>query len=335
MAPVANTRIQLNALGKRENMQIIRDTVADPGPNQVRIAVAASGVSLADITIRHGMYPEGAKLPFTLGYDCVGKIDAVGPGVTRWKPGDRVAAITVRGANTRYLLWSADDLYPVPEGLDDAVAVSLILNYVTAYQSLHRHAKAKAGDRILVQSAAGGVGTALCELGRLAGLTVYGTASAKKHDLVRSLGATPIDYQKENIPARIRELTGDGVDIAIDGIGGESFSTSYATLRRGGLFVGLGYQTQLDRPFWGRVSTFGRLLGMMLKPDGRKAGFYGIMFMKRDHQDWFAEDLAILFRLANEGKLRPIIHARLPLEEAVRAHEMLESGAVTGKLVLV
>lgn len=334
MSSVKNTRILLTRLGDRSGMQVVHDTVGDPPPGQVRIKVLVSGLSQADITIRHGMYPESAPLPFTLGYDLVGVIDQLGEGVTGWRVGDRVAAITVRGANTRYLSWPANDLTLVPEGLSDDVAVSLILNGVTAYQVLHRHAHLQKGQRVLVQSAAGGVGSLLCELAVHAGAQVVGTASPRKHELVRSLGASPIDYRKPDRVAQIRALTDGGVDIAVDGVGGTSYSDSYAALRRGGRFVAIGFSAELTRRF-GRLGTFARMARMMVTPDGKKVGFYGIMFLKRDHPDWFTQDLSTLFQLALAGTLKPRIFAKMPLEECSKAHELLEAGEVAGKIVLV
>jgi NADPH:quinone reductase-like Zn-dependent oxidoreductase len=328
-----NQRVIIRAYGHADRLELVDEPVPAPGAGEIRIAVEAAGVSQADITIRHGMYPQRAALPFGLGYDVVGRVDAVGPGVTRWRAGDRVAAITVRGGYARYLCWPADDVAAVPEELDAAKAVSLLLNYLTAYQLLHRKAKVQRGERVLVTSAAGGVGSALLQLGRLAGLELVGTASTGKLELVRSLGATAIDYAREDVVARVRESGGG--DVALDAIGGVNFTRAYRTLRRGGRFVGYGFTSKMGSPWRGRIDTFARLAWMMLLPDGRSASFYGIMFMKRSHPDWFWEDLATLFRLHSEGAIDPIVAGRLPLTEARKAHEMIESGAVQGKLVLL
>ncbi len=128
-------------------------------------------------------------------------------------------------------------LVPVPDGLDTAKTVSLVLNYLTAHRMLHRSAQVKRGERILVHGAAGGVGTALLQLGKEAGLEMYGTASKGKHELVSSPGALPIDYRSEDFVERICSLTGDGVDAVFDGIGGKNLSRSYSTLRKGGAIV--------------------------------------------------------------------------------------------------
>lgn len=150
------------------------------------------------------------------------------------------------GTHTQCVVVPAGELVLVPHGLDVAEAASVTVNYVTAYQMLYRVAKARPGERILVHGAAGGVGTAMLQLGRLQGLDMYGTASAGKHDLVRELGATPIDYKSEDFVERIRSLTGNGVDAVFDAVGGENAVRSWKTLRRGGRLVVYGLSSGLD-----------------------------------------------------------------------------------------
>jgi len=130
------------------------------------------------------------------------------------------------------------------------------------------------------------VGTALLQLGKLQGLELYSRASTGKLELVRSLGTTPIDYTREDFARRVRELAPGGVDVALDAMGGVNFSRAYSTLKRGGHFIAYGYTSKMDSPIWGRIDTFARFGWMMMKPDGRKATFHGIMFMKEDHPDW-------------------------------------------------
>lgn len=316
-------------------LEAVEGELPEPAADQVLISVEAAGVSQADITIRQGMYPQSAPLPFTLGYDVVGRVDKVGSQVRSLRVGQRVAAITVRGSYTRYLCWPAEDVTPVPEGVEPAKAVCLLLNYMTAYQMLHRVARIRGGEKVLVTSAAGGVGSALLELGRLAGLKIHGTASTGKLEMVRRLGATPIDYTREDFVARVREAEPQGLDLALDAIGGTNFTRAYSTLRRGGRFIGYGFTSAMGSPLWGRIDTFARLGRMFLTPDGRKASFHGIMFMKRDHPDWFREDLTTLLNLHAEGKLDPLVADKLPLTEAQRALELLDTGKVQGKLVLI
>jgi NADPH2:quinone reductase len=163
---------------------------------------------------------------------------------------------------------------------------------------------------------------------------MYGTASSGKLETVRSLGATPIDYTREDFAKRVRELVPGGLDVALDAIGGDNFTRAYSTLKRGGHFVGYGFTSTMNNPLWGRINTFSRLGWMMMKPDGRKASFYSIMLTKKSHPDWFREDLTALLELHRQGTLAPVVGGTLPLTEASRALELLDSGKVTGKLVL-
>ena len=172
-----------------------------------------------------------------MGYDVVGEIDQLGDGVSGFQLGDRVADMTVLGSNAAYRTLRADDLTRVPAGVDAAEAAALILSWTTAYQLLHRAARVQRGQRVLVQGAAGAVGQALLVLGRLAGLELWGTARGEHAALVRELGATPIDYQREDFT---RVLPG-GFDVVFDGIGEDGYRRSFAALKRGGLLCAYGY----------------------------------------------------------------------------------------------
>jgi NADPH2:quinone reductase len=175
-------------------------------------------------------------LPFTLGEDVVGAVDKLGEGVSSLELGQNVAGATfslgVGGGYTEFICLPEGELVPVPLGLDPAEAVCLVANYLTAHLHLHRIARVRSGERVLVHGAAGGVGTSLLELGKLAGLEMYGTASKYNHELVSALGATPIDYHTEDFVERIRSLTGDGVDAVVDTVGGASGWCGWAQPRR-------------------------------------------------------------------------------------------------------
>jgi NADPH:quinone reductase-like Zn-dependent oxidoreductase len=264
----------------------------------------------------------------------VGVVDKLGEGVTRVKVGQRVADLTVIGAYAEYICLPASQLTYVPEGLDPAEAVSLVLSYVTAYQMLQRVAKVTRGQRILIHGAGGAVGTALLQLGKLLDLEMYGTASKSKHELVKQLGATPIDYKGEDFVEVIRRLTNDGVDVVFDSIGGDNFKRSFSVLQRGGKLVAFGfYNTSLGKS--GSIPLdFMSLQLWNLWPNGRSATLYSIGAMRHKHPDWFLEDLTTLFGLLAEDKIKPIIAAKMPLTEARRAHELIENAQVQGKIVL-
>jgi NADPH:quinone reductase len=215
-----NRRIVVPRYGGPEVMTIVEEPIPEPRLREIRVRIIAAGVGYPDVLIREGTYPGGPRPPFTPGYELIGTVDKLGAGASGFELGQRVGAITVYGSHADYLCVPEWWLVPVPERLDPAEAAIVVFNYVTAYQMLHRTARAREGERVLVHGAAGGVGTALLQLGRLAGLELYGTGSGTQAGVISALGATPIDYTKGSFVERIRELTGEGVDVVLDGIGG-------------------------------------------------------------------------------------------------------------------
>src|SRR5690242_18004836 len=224
---------------------MIEEECPEPKHGEVRVRVLAAGVSLPDLMMREGIHPETPPLPFTPGWDLIGIVDRLGNDVSGIEPGQIVAALPIRGAYAEFVCLPRRELVPVPSGLDPLEAVSLILNYVTAYQMLHRSAKVRVGQRVLIHGAAGGVGTALLQLGRLAGLVMYGTCSSRGASAVSDLGGVPIDYQHQDFVKEIQRLTGDGVDAVFDPIGGAHLWHSRKALRPGGMVVGYGLITSL------------------------------------------------------------------------------------------
>ena len=174
----------------------------------------------------------------------------------------------------------------------------------------------------------------MLQLGKLLNLEMYGTASKSKHELVKRLGATPIDYKSEDFVERIRSLTGDGVDAAFDPIGGDNFKRSFSALRRGGKLVAYGFYNAVLGKGSSIPLDFVRLQLWNFWPNGRSTAFYSIGPLRQKHADWFAEDLTKLFDLLAQNKIKPIVAARMPLAEARRAHELVEQAQVQGKIVL-
>jgi NADPH:quinone reductase-like Zn-dependent oxidoreductase len=328
-------RIVISRFGGPEVLDVVEDELRDASEGEVRVKVLAAGVSWVERMMRRGSYPGQPKPPFTPGYDVVGVIDQRGPGASRFAEGERVAALTIHGGYAEYVYLREEELVPVPAGIDPAEAVCLVLNYVTAYQMLHRTAELASGRSALVHSAAGGVGTALLELGRLAGITAYATASAAKHELVTRLGGRAIDYRKEDFVRAVRGLTGGaGVDAVFDAVGGRHWLRSARCLRAGGQLVAYGSQHEVGQSRLAALAEdAGSALLLALWP-GRRFRFYAITSMKRDHPDWFREDLTALFALLAQGKIHPVIMERIPWREARRAQEILDQGAIQGKLVL-
>jgi NADPH:quinone reductase-like Zn-dependent oxidoreductase len=215
-------RVVVEHFGGPEVVRVVEDDDPKPGPGEVRVRVLAAGVSFTDALIRAGTYLGGPKPPFTPGYELVGVVEELGPGCSRLRVGVRIGALTVWGADAERVCVPEQYAVAVPEDLDPGEVVSLIFPYMTAYQMLHRTARVQSGESVLVHGAAGRVGTAALELGAVAGLRLFGTASARDHAVVERLGAVWIDYHNEDFLARVRELTGgEGVDVVLNGIGGK------------------------------------------------------------------------------------------------------------------
>ncbi|HEY9650040.1 MAG TPA: alcohol dehydrogenase catalytic domain-containing protein, partial [Coleofasciculaceae cyanobacterium] len=201
-------RVIITHHGGPEVLQVIEDELPEPQAGEVRVKILATSAAFTDVLVREGLYPGIPPVPFSPGYDIVGSIDKLGTGVSTLKLRQRVVALTIVGGYAEYLCLPAAELVPIPVNVDPIEAVCLVLSYVTAYQLLHRVAKVKPGERILIHGAGGAVGMALLQLGKLKNLEMYGTASQGKHEFVSHLGATPIDYQNEDFVERIRQLTG-------------------------------------------------------------------------------------------------------------------------------
>ncbi len=342
-----HTRIVVTHYGGPDALRVVEEERPEPKDGEVRVRVLAAGVSLPDVMMREGIHPETPRVPFTPGWDLVGVVDRVGGGVTGIEPGQVVAALPISGAYAEFVCLRQRELVPVPAGLDPAEAVSLILNYVTAYQMLHRSAAVKPGQRVLIHGAAGGVGSALVQLGRLDGLEMYGTCSSRGASAVSDLGGIPIDYRHQDFVREVQRLTGDGVDVAFDGIGGTHIWRSRKALRRGGTVVAYGLTSSLrgGRLASGRsgrrhrfhaIAIFGLYIaGGRLLPGRKRVVPYSIQWLKRLKPAVFRQDLIALFDLLQQQKIRPLIAQRFPLADAAHAHELLGQGGVTGKIVLV
>jgi NADPH2:quinone reductase len=296
---------------------------------------------------REGIHPETPQVPFTPGWDLVGVVDRVGDGVKGVSLGEAVTSMPISGAYTEFICLPEKELVPVPSGLDPAEAVSLVLNYITAYQMLHRTANIRQGQRVLIHGAAGGVGTALLQLGRLVGLEMYGTCSSRSAETVHNLGGVAIDYEHQDFVQELQALSPPGVDVVFDSIGGSHIWRSRKALCRGGKVVAYGMTGSLSggRLASGRsggrhphrgIAIFGLYIaGSWLLPGRKRVAPYSIQTLKRLKPAWFREDLIELLGLLKQEKIKPLIAQRLPLVEARKAHELLGRGGVTGKIVLV
>ena len=342
-----NRRIVIGRYGGPDELRLIEEECPIPKRGEVLVKVLAAGVSLPDVMMREGIHPETPRVPFTPGWDLIGVVDRLGDGVSGIEPGQMVAALPISGAYAEFICLPQRQLVPVPPGLDPAEAVSLILNYVTAYQMLHRSAKVTRGQRVLIHGAAGGVGTALLQLGRLAGLEMYGTCSSRGSSTVCELGATPIDYKQRDFVEEIRRLTRDGVDVVFDGIGGTHIWRSRKALRPGGKVVAYGLTGSLRagrlassrsgvRNRFGPLAIFGLCIaGSWLLPGRKRVVPYSIQWLERLKPAFFRLDLIALFDLLQQKKIKPLVARRFPLTEARQAQELLGKEGVVGKFVLV
>ena len=308
----------IDQFGGREELHVADVPKPSPGRKEVLIRVKAAGVNPVDAKIRQGLLRARLphQFPIILGWDVAGEVEALGPGVRGFKPGDAVYAyarkpIVKDGCYAEYVVLpeSAVALKPVSAGFAEAAAVPLAA--LTAWQSLFDAAGLKRGHTVLVHAAAGGVGGFAVQLARARGARVVATASAANHEYVRSLGVRQvIDYRSEDFVAATRRLFPGGVDVAFDTVGGEVQRRTAEAVKPGGVLVS--------------ILAFEDEAGVRARGVEPRYVFVSPQ----------AGQLKRLARLVEGGKLKIHLAARLPLEQAARAHEMIESGHTRGKIVL-
>ncbi|MFG2573409.1 medium chain dehydrogenase/reductase family protein [Streptomyces sp. NPDC048481] len=346
MEAVVNTAEELVEIvlpGKVEpdGLEIRHGRVPAPGPGQVLVEMEATGVSCAEQQMRRGRYYDQPPFPFVPGYDLVGTVRATGAGVPADLTGARVAALVKVGAWASHVLVDAADAVPVPDGIDPSDAETLVLNGVTAWQMLHRRARVRAGQTVLVHGANGGVGSILVQLARAAGAHVIGTASARHHDALREQGVTPVDHRAGNVAARVRALAPGGVDAVFDHVGGPGVVDSWKLLAPGGTLVSYGTASTRDAEGsarWPVLKLLGRLWLWNALPNRRRACFFNVWAGRALSRNRFRArlraDLAAIFAALERGDVTPRIAARYPLADVAEALRLAESGTVAGKVLL-
>lgn len=315
--------------GGPEVLQVIENDLRPPHPNEVRIKVLAAPVSLPDVEARYGHSPFKLKTPFVPGYAVIGDMDAIGKAASKSVIGERVAALTGYGGYSEYIYLEESDLIPAPGSIDPIAAAPLILNYIVAYQALHRSAKVQEGDKMLIIGASGGIGTAFLQLGKIVGLKMYGLASKSKHQVLIDYGAVPIDYHTQDYVKLIQDAEPGGIDAVFDGIGGPYIQESFSLLRNSGIYVGYCNPKTVS----GLIRYLGRVTLNNLLPNGRSARFYGTG-VSRFNRKPFLEDWAALFKLLEKDKINPIIAETYPIIKAAEANQLLENGDIVGNIVL-
>ena len=318
--------IQITHTGGPEVLEAVDLPVPDPGPDQVRLRHEAIGINFIDTYHRTGLYP--LKLPITLGQEAAGVVDAVGEGVTGFKPGDRAAYTGQFGAYAEYNVVPASRLLHLPAGVSAEVAAGAMLKGMTAEFLLLRCRPVKAGDHILVHAAAGGVGAILCQWGKALGAHVIGAVGSEdKATLARQHGCEEVIlYRDEDVAARVKEITGGaGVPVVYDGVGAATFEASLSSLSRRGMLV-----------------SFGNASGPAPAIEPARLSRMGSLFLTRPtlfdyiaKPDELAESSAALFHVIETGAVKIDIGQTFKLADARKAHEALESRGTVGSSLLI
>ncbi|WP_433891155.1 medium chain dehydrogenase/reductase family protein [Streptomyces sp. CA-111067] len=335
------TEVVLPGTVEPEGLQIRHGAVPTAGPGQVLIRTEATGVSFAEQQMRRGRYYDQPPFPFVPGYDLVGTVLATGEDVDPALAGQRVAALVKVGGWASHVLVEAADTVPVPDGIGAAEAETVVVNGITAWQMLHRKARVRAGQTILVHGANGGVGSVLVQLAQAAGVKVIGTASARHHDALRERGVSPVDYRTGDIPAQVRALAPGGVDAVFDHVGGRGITDSWRLLAPGGTLVSYGSAATRDdagSKQWPVFKLLARIWLWNALPNRRSAYFFNVWagraFSKPRFRSRLRTDLTHVFTAVTRGEVTPQIAATFPLTAAPEAIRLAESGTAAGKVIL-
>jgi NADPH:quinone reductase-like Zn-dependent oxidoreductase len=326
--------VVLEHTGGPDALQVVDLPVPAVGEGEVLVRVAAAGIAYAQVMMRHGTYTHAPPFPFVPGAEVVGRVRGVGANVVDWQVGDRVTAFSSVGGYAEWIVLPAASLVRVPALLDDAEVAALPMNYVAAHQLLHRIAKVHRGETVVVHGAAGGVGTALLQLARDAGLRVIGTAKAHDLALVESLGAIGIDYTTGDVVVQVHSRMGP-VDVVLDPIGGDHILLSRRLLAPGGRLIAYGFSGPGAASPEAVATLRERLAAWSSAEHGIHAELYSLGQINRRTPSLIRDDLARVVQLLAERRIAPIIAGRLPLAQVQEAHRQLEAGGVSGKLVLL
>ena len=334
-------QVWITKAGAPEVLQVREAPDPSPGPGEVRIRVQASGVNFADLMARMGLYPDAPKIPCVVGYEVAGVVDAVGQGVTGFHSGDAVMSMTNFGGYSDVVCAPAEQVIPRPSRMSAQEGAAFLVSYLTAYVLLVVMGSLRKGDRVLIQSAAGGLGLAALDICRVQGATTIGLASPSKHGFLRERGLDhAIDSRASNWTREIREITkGEGVEVVLNSQGGKSLSQSYDLLAPTGRLLTFGASSiaagtrRSVRALLSFVTSTPRFAPLRLMNDSR--GVLGLHIGHFRGQEpkvrvW-AEQLLAWY---NEGKLHPHVDQAFAFSEAAAAHQHLHDRRATGKVVL-
>ena len=319
--------IRVHKTGGPEVLQFEDITLPQPGPGELLVANRAIGLNFIDTYFRSGLYP-APQLPFVLGNEFAGEVLAVGPNVTEFKPGDRVASVATLGAYAQERVVAAASTVALPDGISFEAAASMMLKGLTAEYLLHRTYKVKPGDTILVHAAAGATGLILCQWGKALGATVIGTAgSQEKAELARAHGADHVIlYRDEDFVQRVKEITGGKLcDVVYDGVGKDTFLKSLDALKPFGLLASFGNASGAVEPFnLGLLAAKGSLYVTRPTLNTHTARRETMVAMAKN-----------LFDAVLSGKVTVPVNAKFALADAAEAHRVLEGRGTTGSTVLI
>lgn len=343
----AARRVVIHRAGAYDQLQVEPCAAPAPGPGEVAIAVRAAGVNYADVVVRMGLYSSAKHYvgwPITPGFEVAGVVEAVGDGVAGLSVGDRVFAVTRFGGYTSRLVVAAHQVWPLPAGLDFTQAAGLPAVFGTAWFALHFLAHPRPGDRVLIHSAAGGVGTSAVQLARAAGCSVVGVVGAPhKVEVARAVGCDHvIDKSSEPLWAAAERYAAPGYDVILDANGVSTLADSYAHLRPAGKLVVYGFASMLPkqggRPRWLKLAwdwlRTPRFNPLELTTTSRSVLAFNLSYLF-DRTELMAEAMGLLSALLAEGRFQPLPTTTYPLDAVAQAHRDIESGQTVGKLVLV
>ena len=308
-------------------------------PGSVRIRVRAAGINFSDLLARQGLYPDAPKLPCTVGYEVAGVVESRGAGVTALRVGDRVVATTKFGGQSELVVAPSGSVFPLPATWTFEQGAAFPVVYLTAHHMLVRVAAARKGESVLVHAAAGGVGLAVAELGRILGLRVLGLASASKHEVLREYGVEPFDGRDPHWFDAVRRAMPGGVDIVLDAVGGDSWRHGYRLLAPAGRLIcygasGLaeGTSRNLVKVLW-RLLRFPRFAPIALMNDNRSVSGVNLGHLWNE-ESVMAPQVQALLGYAREGKVKPRVDRVFPAAEAAAAHRYIHERRNIGKVLL-
>ncbi|XP_046842607.1 synaptic vesicle membrane protein VAT-1 homolog isoform X2 [Xenia sp. Carnegie-2017] len=335
--------VMLTGTGGLNKVNVQKVQKPKPKEGEVLIKVHASGLNFADIMQRQGLYPAGKPVPYVMGYECSGVVEAVGEGVTDFEIGSRVVAMSATfGMMAEYACVESAKVFSIPDSMSFEDAAALPINYITAYQILFDVGHLSEGESVLIQMAGGGVGVAATQLCKtVPDVTIFGTASKPKHEKIKEQGVThPIDYRNSCFAKEVRKIQADGVDIVMDPLGGKDTMKGYDLLKPFGRIICFGAANQVKgqskslfnaAKMWYQSTSFSPL---KLIGDNKVVGGYHLGVLGQKAPEKVRPAMIALIKLYEEGKIKPAVHEVFALEEIRSAMQCIQERKNVGKVLL-